>query len=131
MNSFIFEIWNIVVSAVEGTQTFSQIPVSAIGIDEGLEAYISPSDIDVYLAGPIISLSEVEPADIHAILDLKDLGEGSYQLIPVVEVASNDPITVNSIQPQTIDVQITVIPGEESDSGSETIPSDEESDENA
>ncbi len=122
---------NIVVSAVEGTQTFSQIPVSAVGIDDGLEAYISPSDIDVYLAGPLISLSEVEPADIHAILDLKDLGKGSYQLVPVVEVASNDPITVNSIQPQTIDVQITVIPGEESDSGSEAIPADEESDENA
>ena len=121
---------NIVVSAVEGTQTFSQIPVSAVGIDEGLEAYISPSDIDVYLAGPIISLSEVEPADIHAILDLKDLNEGSYQLVPVVEVASNDPITVNSIQPQTIDVQITAIPGEESDSGSETIPANEDSDEN-
>ncbi len=101
---------NIVVSAVEGTQTFSQIPVSAVGIDDGLEAYISPSDIDVYLAGPIISLSEIEPADIHAIIDLKDLGEGNYQLVPTVEVASNDPITVNSIQPQTIDVQITVIP---------------------
>ena len=121
---------NIVVSAVEGTQTFSQIPVSAVGIDEGLEAYISPSDIDVYLAGPLISLSEVEPADIHAIIDLKDLGEGSYQLVPVVEVASNDPITVNSIQPQTIDVQITVIPGEEINSESETIPADDDPDEN-
>ena len=122
---------NITVSAVEGTQTFSQIPISAVGIDEGLEAYISPSDIDVYLAGPLISLSEVEPADIHAILDLKDLGEGNYQLVPVVEVASNDPITVNSVQPQTIDVQITVIPGEEIDSESESIPADEEPDGNA
>lgn len=121
---------NIVVSAVEGTQTFSQIPVSAVGIDDGLEAYVSPSDIDVYLAGPLISLSEVEPGDIHAIVDLKDLGEGSYQLVPMVEVASNNPITVNSIQPQTIDVQITVIPTEEDNSKTETIASDEEPDGN-
>ena len=98
------------VSAVEGTQTFSQIPVTIIGIDDGLEAYISPEDIDVYLAGAIISLSEVEPSDIHAIVDLKDKGEGNYQLVPLVEITSNDPITVNSIQPQTIDVQITTIP---------------------
>lgn len=101
---------NVEVSAVEGTQTFAQIPVSIVGVDEGLEAYISPADIDVYLAGPLISLAEIEPADIHAIVDLKDLGEGNYQLVPLVEVASNDPITVNSIQPQTIDVQITGIP---------------------
>ncbi|MBQ6520655.1 MAG: hypothetical protein IJI14_18260 [Anaerolineaceae bacterium] len=101
---------NVEVSAVVGTQTFAQIPVSIIGVDDGLEAYISPADIDVYLAGPLISLAEIEPADIHAIVDLKDLGEGNYQLVPLVEVASNDPITVNSIQPQTIDVQITGIP---------------------
>ena len=101
---------NVEVSAVVGTQTFAQIPVSIIGVDDGLEAYISPADIDVYLAGPLISLAEIEPADIHALVDLKDLGEGNYQLVPLVEVASNDPITVNSIQPQTIDVQITGIP---------------------
>ena len=104
---------NIQISAVEGTQSFAQIPVSTIGIEDGYEAYISPSEIDVYLAGPLISLSEIEPSDIHATLDIKDLEEGSYQLSPVVEVASNDPITVNSIQPQTIDVQITLMPLDE------------------
>ena len=117
---------NIVISAVEGTQTFSQISVSAVGIDDGLAANISPSDIDVYLAGPIISLSDVEPGDIHAIVDLKDLGEGNYQLVPVVEVASNDTITVNSIQPQTIDVQISVIPAAEDSVKSETSAIDDE-----
>ena len=116
---------NIVISAVEGTQTFSQISVSAVGIDDGLAANISPSDIDVYLAGPIISLSDVEPGDIHAIVDLKDLGEGNYQLVPVVEVASNDTITVNSIQPQTIDVQISVIPAAEDSGKSETSAIDD------
>ncbi len=121
---------NIVISAVEGTQTFSQISVSAVGIDDGLEANISPSDIDVYLAGPIISLSDVEPGDIHAIVDLKDLGEGNYQLVPVVEVASSDTITVNSIQPQTIDVQISAIPTAEDSNNSETSSINDEPYEN-
>ena len=121
---------NIVISAVEGTQTFSQISVSAVGIDDGLEANISPSDIDVYLAGPIISLSDVEPGDIHAIVDLKDLGEGNYQLVPVVEVASSDTITVNSIQPQTIDVQISAIPTTEDSNNSETSSMNDEPYEN-
>lgn len=112
---------NIEISAVEGTQSFSQIPVSIIGIEEGYEANISPSEIDVYLAGPLVSLSEIETSDIHATIDIKDLEEGSYQLAPVVEVASNDPITVNSIQPQSIDVQITLIPVSEESQETEEI----------
>ncbi len=98
---------NVNISPVEGTTTFSQIPVSVIGLDEGLEASISPEDIDVYLVGPIVSLGEIEPEDINAVLELQDLGEGSYQIAPRVEVASIDTITVQSVMPATIEVQIT------------------------
>ncbi len=97
---------NVNISPVEGTTTFSQIPVSVIGLDEGLEASISPEDIDVYLVGPIVSLGEIEPEDINAVLELQDLGEGSYQIAPRVEVASADTITVQSVMPATIEVQI-------------------------
>lgn len=101
---------NVVVSAVEGTTTFSQIPVSMIGLEEGLSAVISPEDIDVYLAGPIITLADVEPADIHAVIELQDLAAGSYNIAPKVEVVAMDTITVQSIQPAIIEVQITEQP---------------------
>ncbi len=113
---------NIEISAIEGTSTFGQIPVSMIGLEEGLEAVISPSDIDIYLVGPIITLAEIEPEDIHAVIELQDLVEGSYQIAPKVEVSASDTITVQSIQPATIEVQITEIPNlniSESDSGNE------------
>ena len=98
---------NVVVSAVESTSTFAQIPVSPIGLDDGYEVTISPTDIDVYLAGPMVTLAEIEPGDIHAVVELQDLGEGSYQIAPKVEVSATDTITVQSIQPATIEVQIT------------------------
>ncbi len=98
---------NVNISPIEGTTTVAQIPVSVIGLDEGLEASISPSDIDVYLIGPIVSLGEIGPEDINAVLELQDLGEGSYQIAPRIEIASSDTITVQSVMPATIEVQIT------------------------
>ncbi len=98
---------NVNISPIEGTTTVAQIPVSVIGLDEGLEASISPSDIDVYLIGPIVSLGEIVPEDINAVLELQDLGEGSYQIAPRIEIASSDTITVQSVMPATIEVQIT------------------------
>ena len=103
---------NIQVSAVEGTSTFGQIPVSMIGLEDGMEAVISPTDIDVYVIGPIVTLSEIEPGDIHAVVELQDLAEGSYQIAPKVEISATDTITVQSIQPATIEVQITEIPNQ-------------------
>lgn len=101
---------NIEISAIEGTSSFGQVPVSMIGLEEGLEAVISPSDIDVYLVGPIVTLAVIEPDDIHAVVELQDLGEGSYQIAPKVEISATDTVTVQSIQPATIEVQITTIP---------------------
>ena len=98
---------NVTVSPIEGTTTLSQIPISVIGFEEGVHATISPQDIDVYLTGPILALSQVTPEDIHAVIELQDLEDGSYQLAPRVEVSSEDVITVQSVMPATIEVQIS------------------------
>ncbi len=99
---------NVQVSAIEGTTTIAQIPVSIVGPDddEGMTVTISPTDIDVYLVGPIVSLSEIEPSDINAVIEIQDLEDGSYQIAPRVEVASSETITVQSIMPATIEVQV-------------------------
>ena len=85
----------------------SQIPISVIGLEDGENATISPTDIDVYLTGPIVALSEITTEDIHAVIELQDLEDGSYQIAPRVEVSSEDVITVQSVMPATIEVQIS------------------------
>lgn len=100
---------NVTISAIEGTTTLSQIPISVIGFEDGMHATISPQDIDVYLVGPINSLNEIEPEDIHAVIELQDLEDGSYQLAPRVEVSSSDSISVQYVTPATIEVQISHI----------------------
>ena len=116
---------NVTISAIEGTTTLSQIPISVIGFEDGMHATISPQDIDVYLVGPINSLNEIEPEDIHAVIELQDLEDGSYQLAPRVEVSSSDSISVQYVTPATIEVQISHIetPDEDAEEASpETEP---------
>lgn len=104
---------NVTVSAIEGTTTMSQIPITAIGLEDGMNATISPTDIDVYLTGPIVALGEITADDIHAVIELQDLEDGSYQIAPRVEVSSEDVITVQSLMPATIEVQISHAEGSE------------------
>ena len=50
---------------------------------------------------------EIDPEDIHAVIELQDLEAGSYQLAPRVEVSSSDSISVQYVTPATIEVMIT------------------------
>ena len=100
------------ISAIESTTSIAEIPVSLVGLEDGMDAYISPATIDVVLSGPMVSLSEIGSEDIHAVIGVQDLREGNYQLAPTVEVSSADTITVQSVQPGTVEVQITAIPTE-------------------
>ena len=105
---------NITVSATEGTSTYSDIPVSVLGLEEGYEAVISPTEIDVYLTGPVNTLSSITNANITAVVELQDLEAGSYTLTPKIEVSSAEPVSVQSVMPAQIAVEIKPI--EESDS---------------
>ena len=112
---------NITVSMVEGTTTFSAVPVHVIGKDDVVDAVISPQDVDVYLAGPMVTLNEIEEGDINVVVDLSDLEEGSYQITPKVEVIESDTVTVQSVMPATIEVQITPIEVPEEEPAETTI----------
>jgi hypothetical protein len=48
-------------------------------------------------------LESLRASDVHVILDLADLNAGIYQLVPRVELPSED-ITVESMIPATLEV---------------------------
>ena len=100
---------NITVSATEGTSTYSDIPISVLGLEEGYEAVISPTEVDVYLTGPVNTLSAITNANITAVVELQDLEAGSYTLTPKIEVSSSEPVSVQSIMPAQVAVEIKPI----------------------
>lgn len=92
------------VAAIEGSVKISR-DVEIIGLRPGLEAQVSPAQVDIIIAGPIPDLESMTPVDVRVVLDLTGLETGSYQLEPIVEILP-DNIYLQSISPETVEVII-------------------------
>lgn len=75
----------------------------------GLYSYVSPEDVSLILTGPAIKLDSLQPEDVRVIVDVLDLGQGTYQLEPEVLVLPDD-ITWEPPNPAIIEVVLTYSP---------------------
>lgn len=94
------------IAALEGSLTFNSMKVELIGLEEGLKAQISPSEVDIYLSGPIPVLDSLNKQNVRVILDLTGLAPGTYKRVPDVQVGDPD-VVVESIIPSSVEVTIT------------------------
>jgi len=80
------------------------------GLGEGLGRTAVPEFVDVILCGPLPRLETVRRRiqDLHVVLDLTELGVGTYSLAPVV--LPLDEITVESILPSVVEVEVFELP---------------------
>lgn len=81
------------------------IPVKMLGIDDGYEAFMSPSLVSVMMTGAQSAVRNLSKEDIYAYADLSGLMRGTYQL-PVF-IGNNPHISYDLITPQFIKVVIT------------------------
>lgn len=98
---------------IESTQsciTVQQKSLEFQGLGEGLGATASPDLVDVILCGPVPRLEAVSRRiqEIHVVLDLTELEVGIHSLTPVV--LPLDEITVESILPGVVEVEVFVLP---------------------
>jgi YbbR domain-containing protein len=93
------------IAPIEDSRPVAFRQVEVIGLGPGLKAQLSPTTVDVILAGPLPVLNSLQLSDVHVRIDLTGLTIGTYQLTPVVIVAQ-DGITVQSILPGTVEVVI-------------------------
>jgi YbbR domain-containing protein len=96
------------VAALEGSVTVSK-EVETIGLLPGLEAQVSPAQVDIIIAGPIPDLENLTPVDVRAVIDLAGLEPGTYQLQPIIEILP-ESIYLQSISPETVEVIIQELP---------------------
>ena len=93
------------VAAIEGSLTISSVPIDVVGLPEDLFARISPSTVDVIISGPVPILDRISERDVTIFLDLSEVEEGTYQLVPEVTL-SIEELRLESILPSSIEVMI-------------------------
>jgi len=101
--------------AISVTPIESSLTVQREVVIHGLAPYLmavaSPTTVDVILSGPLPQLDALRLEDVQVILNLINLDVGSYQVEPIV--LQPEAITVQSVVPPRIQVEITVRPGAE------------------
>ena len=95
------------ISPIQTSVTLLNQLINVTGLAENLAAQISPQTVDVIISGPLPVLDALTPQDIIITVDVTDLGAGTYQLTPKVEVLVEN-VVVESILPGTIEVVLSV-----------------------
>lgn len=94
------------IDPIQSSIGFTNIPIQLEGLEEGLEAEISPENVDIFLSGPLPLLDELDQDTILVLINLSDRGLGTYQLAPEVRL-EDDQITVDAVLPSSIEVTIS------------------------
>ncbi len=90
------------------SRQFDQTAVEYIGLAEDRIASLSPETVTVLITGALIALENMSASDLHVLVDLQELGEGSHSVVPDVSHSlDTDDIENISILPSGIDVTIS------------------------
>ncbi|MDE3088079.1 MAG: hypothetical protein KGJ80_01675 [Chloroflexota bacterium] len=110
----------VAVTPIMGGQTVRR-KIVLQGLTRGLNASISPDSIDVILSGPLPSLQSLTTDDVQVVVDVAALTMGTYVLRPRVTLVP-DPLKVQSIVPDTVQIVITPTPATITPSAATTTP---------
>jgi YbbR domain-containing protein len=92
-----------------------EVPVTVSGLNEELEATVTPDTVGVFLSGPQPVLDRIgTDVEVIVTVDATDLTPDIYQLEPSTDIVSGDVaseelknVVIESIVPTLIDVEIT------------------------
>jgi YbbR domain-containing protein len=92
------------VTALETNLVISR-EIEVIGLLPGLNAEVSPLQVTVSVSGPVPVLENLTLKDIRVVVDLTDLGVGTYTITPTVEILPDD-VVFEDLSPITVEVVI-------------------------
>ena len=85
------------------------LPVEVQGLGSRLYAQAAPASVSLILTGPIATLETLSEEDVRVVVDLLDLGIGTYQLEPQVIILPGD-VEYDGPIPATTEVTISNTP---------------------
>jgi YbbR domain-containing protein len=91
------------IEPIQGAQTVAS-NIEVIGLTKGITATLSPPTVDIVLTGSLPRLNSLKEGDVRVIIDANDLKAGINVIEP--QVITPEGITVQSVQPATIQVEL-------------------------
>lgn len=85
---------SLLVRPLSGTRSFPLVAVQATGLANDLVATVTPSSVDVLLAGTVPVLESVRAEQVTATVDLSGKGPGTYELEATVRAPAGVTITL-------------------------------------
>ena len=91
------------IEPIQGARTVTS-KIELIGVPKGVKAIPSPTTVDIVLSGSLPRLNGLKDEDVRVIIDAKDLKPGINIVEP--QIVKPEGITVQSVQPATIQVEL-------------------------
>jgi YbbR domain-containing protein len=98
------------IGTIPGSRQIGDVPIQLQGLRAGLEAVILPDVVTVLAVGPQPILQELAADDFRVVIDLSELGAGSYQRIPSATIIAEYQEAGISLTLQPSEVSVTLTP---------------------
>jgi YbbR domain-containing protein len=107
---------------IESSLTLTR-EVQVQGLDPGLQADLSPAAVEILITGPQPTLTSLTETDVRAIVDLLDIGIGTFS-VPVEVILAPTDVELRAVQPELIEVTVSfAIPASPTPTTTATPPS--------
>ena len=97
------------ITPIQSSLTLSNKAIEVEGLASGWFVQVAPDNVDVIPSGPLPLLDTLSPQDVRVVINVTDLGVGTHQLTPEVDVLISD-IVVESILPGTVEIELSRTP---------------------
>lgn len=88
------------------TVQFDNVPLSIIGLAEGLIAQIVPEQVSVQITGPVVVLADITAEDVSVVVDLNGLQSGTYPDVSPLASVGQPGMEITTL-PDRLNVTIT------------------------
>jgi YbbR domain-containing protein len=96
------------ISALTITRQFEEVPITIIGLANGLDVQLVTEQVSVLVTGPQAQLEDVTAEDIQVVIDLNGLEAGNYELTPVVTI-NQLPVDAQSVSVLPASISATIL----------------------
>jgi len=96
----------VVIDPSIGSEQFDTIPLTVIGANDDYMTEVATETVSVLITGPQVEIDALNIDAIRVVIDVTELGAGTYEITPIVEIGTVDDRVDVSVSPASISITI-------------------------